>query len=203
LFAHSGILNCFCSTNAVDSGFDSLIALQFAGTVPRIPSLTAVSARILRFDLNPQFWSPLCWESIRESQRLKRMESSYPILLFVAVLIGFVITNLIIIHIVGPSKKTAVKQMPYESGMDPVGDARQPFDVKFYLVAILFLVFDVELLFLYPWAVSAYLDDPLRADQIGVPVELRGTVFAVMLVFMATLAIAYVYAWRKGVFRWR
>ena len=131
------------------------------------------------------------------------MESSYPILLFVAVLIGFVITNLIIIHIVGPRKKTAVKQMPYESGMDPVGDARQPFDVKFYLVAILFLVFDVELLFLYPWAVSAYLDDPTRANQIGVPVELRGTVFAVMLVFMATLAIAYIYAWRKGVFRWR
>ena len=93
--------------------------------------------------------------------------------------------------------------MPYESGMDPVGDARQPFDVKFYLVAILFLVFDVELLFLYPWAVSAYLDDPLRANQTGVPVELRGTVFAVMLVFMATLAIAYIYAWRKGVFRWR
>ena len=131
------------------------------------------------------------------------MESSYPILLFVAVLIGFVITNLIIIHVVGPRKKTAVKQMPYESGMDPVGDARQPFDVKFYLVAILFLVFDVELLFLYPWAVSAYLDDPMRADQIGVPVELRDTVFAVMLVFMATLAIAYIYAWRKGVFRWR
>ena len=131
------------------------------------------------------------------------MASSYPILLFVAVLVGFVITNLIIIHIVGPHKKTAVKQMPYESGMDPVGDARQPFDVKFYLVAILFLVFDVELLFLYPWAVSAYLDDPSHASLTGVPVELRGTVFAVMLVFMATLAIAYIYAWRKGVFKWR
>ena len=131
------------------------------------------------------------------------MESSYPILLFVGVLVGFVITNLIIIHIVGPRKKTAVKQMPYESGLDPIGDARQPFDVKFYLVAILFLVFDVELLFLYPWAVSAYLDDPSGAGQIGVPEELRGTVFAVMLVFMATLAIAYVYAWRKGVFKWR
>ena len=81
--------------------------------------------------------------------------------------------------------------------MDPVGDARQPFDVKFYLVAILFMVFDVELLFLYPWAVSAYLDDG------GVPLELRRIVFGVMLVFMSTLAIAYVDAWRKGVFRWR
>jgi NADH-quinone oxidoreductase subunit A len=131
------------------------------------------------------------------------MGSSYPILLFVAVLIGFVLANLIIIHVVGPRKKTAVKQMPYESGMDPIGDARQPFDVKFYLVAILFLVFDVELLFLYPWAVAAYLDDTAGGNGVGVPVELRGTVFAVMLVFMATLAIAYVYAWRKGVFKWR
>lgn len=131
------------------------------------------------------------------------MESSYPILLYTAVMIGFVIANLVIIHIVGPRKKTVVKQMPYESGMDPVGDARQPFDVKFYLVAILFLVFDVELLFLYPWAVAAYLDDLSGANQVGVPVELRGTVFGVMLVFMATLAIAYVYAWRKGVFKWR
>jgi NADH-quinone oxidoreductase subunit A len=102
----------------------------------------------------------------------------------------------VLARVAGPKKKTAVKQMPYESGMDPVGDARQPFDVKFYLVAILFLVFDVELLFLYPWAVSAYVDS-------GIPVELRGTVFAVMLVFMSTLVIAYIYAWRKGVFRWR
>jgi NADH-quinone oxidoreductase subunit A len=62
-------------------------------------------------------------------------------------------------HLIGPRKKTPVKQMPYESGMDPVGDARQPFNVRFCLVAILYLVFDVELLFLYPWAVSAFVDD--------------------------------------------
>ena len=120
-----------------------------------------------------------------------------PILIYLGVLVGFVATNLILAHAIGPRKKTAVKQMPYESGMDPVGDARQPFDVKFYLVAILFLVFDVELLFLYPWAVSAYVGED------GIAPALRGTVFGVMLVFMATLAIAYVYAWRKGVFRWR
>jgi NADH-quinone oxidoreductase subunit A len=125
------------------------------------------------------------------------MDAFHAIMLYAVVLAGFAATNLILTHLIGPNKKTAVKQMPYESGMDPIGDARQPFDVKFYLVAILFLVFDVELLFLYPWAVSAYLDDG------GVPLELRGTVFGVMLVFMATLAIAYVYAWRKGVFRWR
>jgi NADH-quinone oxidoreductase subunit A len=120
-----------------------------------------------------------------------------PLVVYALVLVGFVATTLILAHVIGPRKKTPVKQMPYESGMDPVGDARQPFNVRFYLVAILFLVFDVELLFLYPWAVSAY------ADEGGIPVELRGAVFGVMLVFVGTLVIAYVYAWRKGVFRWR
>lgn len=129
--------------------------------------------------------------------RKRIMPSFTAVLLYAGVLAGFVVTTLILAHLIGPRKKTAVKQMPYESGMDPVGDARQPFDVKFYLVAILFLVFDVELLFLYPWAVSAYLDDG------GVPPDLRRSVFGVMMVFMATLAIAYIYAWRKGVFRWR
>jgi NADH:ubiquinone oxidoreductase subunit 3 (subunit A) len=87
--------------------------------------------------------------------------------------------------------------MPYESGMDPIGDARQHFDVKFYLIAILFLVFDVELFFLYPWAVVAYRKEG------GLPNEFSGPVFWEVLVFLATLAVAYVYAWRKGVFRWR
>jgi NADH-quinone oxidoreductase subunit A len=124
------------------------------------------------------------------------MDELHPLLVYSAVLVGFVVTNLILAHTLGPRKKTTVKQMPYESGMDPVGDARQPFDVKFYLVAILFLVFDVELLYLYPWAVSAF-------SPHGSPSELRGAVYGVMLVFMGTLAIAYIYAWRKGVFKWR
>ncbi len=119
-----------------------------------------------------------------------------PLFVYGAILVGFVVTNLLLAHLLGPKKNTPVKDMPYESGMDPVGDARQPFDVRFYLVAILFLVFDVELLFLYPWAVSAY-------SESGVPPQLRDTVFAVMLVFMSTLALAWVYALRKGVFRWR
>jgi NADH-quinone oxidoreductase subunit A len=86
--------------------------------------------------------------------------------------------------------------MPYESGMDPIGDARQRFDVKFYLVAIMFLVFDVELLFLYPWAVTAY--------QEGVfPADLRAPIFWTVLVFIVLLLVAYLYDWRKGVFRWR
>src|SRR3954462_6231098 len=124
------------------------------------------------------------------------MENSYPILLFVLVLVGFVITNLIVIHIVGPRNRTAVKQMPYESGMDPIGDARQRFDVKFYLIAILFLVFDVELLFLYPWA-ATYQEGSI------LPAEFASIVFVEVLLFLATVVVAYVYAWRRGVFRWR
>ncbi|WP_437206211.1 NADH-quinone oxidoreductase subunit A [Planctomicrobium sp. SH664] len=124
------------------------------------------------------------------------MPSLPPLLVYAVVLVGFVATNLILTHLIGPRKRTPIKDMPYESGVDPIGDARHPFDIKFYLVAILFLVFDVELLFLYPWSVSAY-------DAAGIDPALRTTVFGVMLVFMATLAIAFVYAWRKGVFRWR
>lgn len=120
-----------------------------------------------------------------------------PVLIYLAILTGTVIAMLLMAHLLGPRRHTPVKDMPYESGMDPVGDARQPFDVKFYVVAVLFLIFDVELLFLYPWAVSAYVGES------GIPAGLRGTVFGVMLFFMATLGIAYVYAWRKGVFKWR
>lgn len=120
-----------------------------------------------------------------------------PVLIYLAILTATVIAMLLMAHLLGPRRHTPVKDMPYESGMDPVGDARQPFDVKFYVVAVLFLIFDVELLFLYPWAVSAYVGES------GIPEGLRETVFGVMLFFMATLGIAYVYAWRKGVFKWR
>jgi NADH-quinone oxidoreductase subunit A len=135
-----------------------------------------------------------------DSNSCRSMSTFPPLFVYAVILLGFVVTNLVLAKVAGPKKKTAVKQMPYESGMDPVGDARQPFDVKFYLVAILFLVFDVELLFLYPWATSAYLN---AGTDTGIPVELRGTVFVLMLSFMSTLVIAYIYAWRKGVFRWR
>lgn len=133
------------------------------------------------------------------------MPEFHPLIVYAVILIGFVVTNLVLTHIIGPKNRTPVKQMPYESGMDPVGDARQPFNVRFCLVAILYLVFDVELLFLYPWAVSAYVDGGAKpqAAGLGIPVELRGTVFGIMLVFIATLVIAYIYAWRKGVFKWR
>ncbi len=129
------------------------------------------------------------------------LSTYYPIFLYLLAVILFAAGVLVVTHLpfLKPKKRTAVKLMPYESGMDPVGDARQRFDVKFYLVAILFLVFDVELLFLYPWAVIAYgrPDDPL------LPVEFKTLVFWEVIIFLVTLAVAYVYAWRKEVFRWR
>ncbi len=121
----------------------------------------------------------------------------YPIFIYLFVIIGFAISALVVAHFLGPRKNTPVKQMTYESGMDPVGSARQRFDIKYYLIAIMFLVFDVELLFLYPWAVSAY------QDQAWLPVAMQRTIFFSVLVFLALLAIAYIYDLKKGVFRWR
>lgn len=126
------------------------------------------------------------------------LETYYPILVFLVVVLGFAVVTMIACHIIGPKKKTPVKQMPYESGMDPIGDARQRLDVRFYLIAILFLVFDIELLFLYPWAVSAYKQFETGALQL-----LKNPIFWEILVFLATVVVAFLYAWRRGVFKWR
>ncbi len=136
------------------------------------------------------------------------MGSEYtPIFLFflIAVLTA---GGMIASTLAGPRKSTAVKQMPYESGMDPIGDARQRFDVRYYLVAIVFLLFDVELLFLYPWAVAQWSEPAgvaatTSGPALGIPDAFRGLVFGEILVFVAVLAAAFAYAWKKGVFEWR
>jgi NADH-quinone oxidoreductase subunit A len=116
---------------------------------------------------------------------------------------------LIVGKLLCPWRAGAVKEMPYESGMDPIHDTRRRFDVRFHLVAIAFLVFDVELLFLYPWAVAARPADansPARGIDAAVQAGLisdRGIVFAGVMVFLALLVLGFVYDWRKGVFRWR
>ena len=126
------------------------------------------------------------------------LSTYYPILIFLAILLGFCASVMVMAHTLGPRKNTAVKNMPYESGMDPIGDARQRFDVKYYIVAIMFLVFDVELLFLYPWAVVAYRED-------GFPALFTEShvIFWSVLIFIGLLFLAFVYDWRKGVFKWR
>jgi NADH-quinone oxidoreductase subunit A len=126
------------------------------------------------------------------------LASFYPVFVYLGIIVLLIIVMLGLSHWIAPRRPTPVKDMPYESGMDPIGDARQHYDVKYYLVAILFLVFDVELLYLYPWAVNAYLP-----GEAGIPPALHRPVFGVMVFFLLTLVIAYVYAWRKGVFKWR
>jgi NADH-quinone oxidoreductase subunit A len=118
------------------------------------------------------------------------------ILMFVGAASGLAIALLLLGGRFGPKRNSRVKEMPYESGMNPIHDARRRFDVRFHLVAIAFLVFDVELLFLYPWAVANKAPAPIRQFPAGL-------VFAEVMVFVALLTVGFVYAWRKGVFRWR
>ena len=118
-----------------------------------------------------------------------------PILLFTAISAAISIAILITAHVIGPkSRTTSVKLMPYESGMDPVHDARRRFNIGFYLLAIEFLVFDVELLILFPWAVSA------GGPHTG---SLGHGVFWVVMGFLAILTLGFIYTWRKGVFQWK
>jgi NADH-quinone oxidoreductase subunit A len=131
------------------------------------------------------------------------LSTYYPIFLFLLAIVGFAVSALAATHLIGPKRRTPVKQMPYESGMDPIGDARQRFDVKFYLIAILFLVFDIELLFLYPWAAMYPWASAAGEPGSYLPVELQSLVFWEVLVFLASVVVAYVYAWRRGVFKWR
>jgi NADH-quinone oxidoreductase subunit A len=131
------------------------------------------------------------------------MVSLLPIL-FVVLFAGLVVAGMLVApYLVAPRRDTPVKLMPYESGMDPVGDARGHFDVRFYLVAIVFLLFDVELLFLYPWAVAAWSDAGLHSPE-AIDSDVSPTfVFLEVLLFIGLLGLAYIYAWRRGVFNWK
>ena len=125
-----------------------------------------------------------------------------PLLIFGFVAIGTAVGMMATGYLFGPRRNSAVKEMPYESGMDPIHDARRRFDVRFYLVAIAFLIFDVELLFLYPWAVAS--SDPAGIDAAAAMgwVCCRGLVFAEAMIFIALLALGLVYAWWRGVLQW-
>ena len=129
-----------------------------------------------------------------------------PILLFGLCALLLAGGMLLVGMVLGPRRSTSVKRMPYESGMNPVHDARRRFAVRFHLVAIAFLVFDVELLFLYPWAVADKHPNGIArvAEQMGrSSSSLSGLVFCEVMVFIVLLTAGFVYVWRKGVFRWQ
>lgn len=132
------------------------------------------------------------------------MESIWlPVFMFAATSTALSVAMVVASYVMGPHRQGAVKQMPYESGMDPIHDARRRFDVRFHLVAIAFLIFDVELLFLYPWATASRNAEGLDAAVAEGLVAGRGLIFGEVLVFIALLALGFVYTWRKGVFEWR
>jgi NADH-quinone oxidoreductase subunit A len=141
-------------------------------------------------------------------------DSVLPVFLFIACVVVIAAGLLLIARLVTPRRSDPVKMMPYESGMDPIHDTRRRFTVRFHLVAIAFLVFEVELLFLYPWAVAQRPASQGTGQALAVPqgidaavaqgaVESRGLVFAAVMVFLGVLVLGFVYDWRKGVFRWR
>ena len=119
---------------------------------------------------------------------LEVYEPYVPVLLVTLLVIGMAAVILILNYALGPKRPTRVKAIPYESGVDPADSPRHRFSVKFYMTAILFLVFDLEVVFLYPWAV-VYRD----LGMLG---------FAEICVFMGVLMVGFVYAWANGALEW-
>ncbi|HEY6947988.1 MAG TPA: NADH-quinone oxidoreductase subunit A [Gemmatimonadales bacterium] len=118
----------------------------------------------------------------------------------ILVLIVFIVLNAILMlglsHVLSTYRRTPAKIAPYESGMPILGDARERFSVKFYLVAMLFIIFDIEVVFMVPWAVAFF-----QAREKVIPLGM-GLVLADMVVFMLILAVGYVYAWKRGALQW-
>ncbi len=117
-----------------------------------------------------------------------------PVGLLVVMALIFAGANLLMTHVLGPRRAGPSKDIAYESGMNPVGTARKRFNVRFYILAMTFLVFDVEIIFLYPWAVTFAKLEPASPEA--------ALFLGRIMFFLATSVVAYIYAWRKGVFRW-
>ncbi len=123
------------------------------------------------------------------------LQDYLPILLMFIVAGGFAVTNILLSQLVGQRKQTRTKLMPYECGKDPVGSARERFSVKFYLIAMIFILFDIEVIFLIPWAV---VFKTLAGPEYG----LRNLVYIEMMLFVALLLVGYIYVLKKGAFDW-
>ena len=112
----------------------------------------------------------------------------FPVVLFIGIALAFGIVTLLASYLLQPRFPEAEKLSPYECGSEPFSDARIPFPVRYYIIAMLFVIFDIEVIFLYPWAVAF--------SDIGLIGLLE------MLVFIGLFVVAYVYAWRKGALEW-
>src|SRR5438128_12565136 len=124
-----------------------------------------------------------------------RLMDYLPVLLMFVVAAGFAVTFIALSQLVGQRKRTRTKMMPYECGTDPVETARERFSVKFYLIAMIFILFDIEVIFLVPWAV-------VFKTLAGPTYGLRTLVYAEMMLFVALLLAGYIYVIKKGAFDW-
>jgi len=122
-----------------------------------------------------------------------------PIGVMFLVAIGFAASQILVTQLIGPRKRTATKLMPYECGKDPVGSARDRYSIKFYSVAVIFLLFDIEVLFMVPFAVAFKY---LIGEQVRTGIAYGTIALAEILVFIATLIVGYIYVWKKGTFDW-
>lgn len=116
------------------------------------------------------------------------LENYFPILIFIGLGILVGVAMIVLGFILGPRRPNPAKVSPYECGFDAVGDARLPFDVRYYLIAILFILFDLETAFLLPWAVVLR-----HIGWIG---------FWAMMLFLAILVVGFIYEWKKGALEW-
>jgi len=108
---------------------------------------------------------------------------------------GFAVGNILLSQFVGQRKRTRTKLMPYECGKDPVGSARERFSVKFYVIAMIFILFDIEVIFLMPWAVVA-------KSLVAQGTVSGAFVYVEMMIFIALLLVGYIYVVKKGAFDW-
>ncbi len=122
---------------------------------------------------------------------LEYLTKYFPVLLFIFVALAFGVVTLLLSYLVQPKYPEPEKLSTYECGSEPFSDARMPFPVRYYIFAMLFVIFDIEVIFLYPWAVV--FNDINKVSVIGL-VE--------MMIFIALFLVAYVYAWRKGALEW-
>ncbi|MBU3695406.1 MAG: NADH-quinone oxidoreductase subunit A [Dechloromonas sp.] len=122
------------------------------------------------------------------------MENYFPILMFVLVGVAVGVLPVAMGFLLAPSRPDPEKLSPYECGFEAFEDARMKFDVRYYLIAILFILFDLEIAFLFPWA--TIFKDIVATDSI----KLFG--FIEMLIFVTVLVVGYVYAWAKGALEW-
>ena len=116
-----------------------------------------------------------------------------PLAIIIMAVVGFSVMNLVLTRVLGPNRSGETKALSYESGMEPVGTARKRFNVRFYLIAMVFLVFDVEVVFLYPWATTFANLEIGSEDRLWWLIRI--------LFFLFTTIVAFLYGLRKGVFR--